>query len=142
MNNAIEGQKDIVREEYLNDDSLLEFIKFCKYPDITPVFVKYVDKTRPGNNIKEDLVGEINLDESITIEKDGITIIISKDYEHIIEFNNKAVAHYISIPNNNPSTFLLSVYDAVKHEMASYELKDVVYRELFKKESRVKEYIK
>ena len=142
MNNTIEGHKVIVREDYLNEDSLLEFIKFCKYPSITPVFVKYIDKTKSGNPIREDLVGEINLDGANIIECDGITTIISEDNEHIIEFNNKAVAHYINIKNNNPSTFLLSVYDLIKHELVSYNLKDIVYKELFKKESKIKKYIK
>lgn len=142
MNTTIEGKRIVVREEYINDNSLLEFIKFSKYPDITPAFVKYIDKSQPGNPIKEDLVGEINLFESITEENDGITTITSKDNEHIIEYNNKAVAHYINIKNNKPSLFLLSVYNVETHQMASFELKDVIYKELFKKESKVKEKTK
>lgn len=139
MINTIEGHKVVIKEEYLNDNSILEFIQFSKYPEISPIYVKYIDNT---NKVKEDYVGEINLEEAEIKEIDGITTITSKDNEHIIEYNNKAVAHYINIPNNNPSLFLLSVYDLIKHEHASYYSKEIMYKELFKREDKSKEYQK
>ena len=140
MENTLNRKIEVVRTEYLNETSLLEFVIDSKYPDITTAYVKYIDTTRPGNHTKKDSVGEINLEDATVKEIDGITTITSKDNEHIIEFNNKAVAHYISI--NNSSIFLLSVYDVTKHEIAPYELKESIYKSLFRKESKAKTNIK
>lgn len=141
MKNTIkeELQEEVIKEELLDDNTLLQFVKVESKKE--QLRVRYITKTASRNYIEEDVIGYLDLTNAYkepANSQEPTTYYCGDGV--VIDYNDKAIAYFISNLNNpvdNSDLLLTKLYDIKRHQFVEHDFLNTMYNEFFNTEKNI-----